>query len=267
MKRRRRHAFLAVLASLFVLPVVKPDGFPGLEGWFDGAIHWTARFGLGSPSAAAPKAADAEADAQRARDLTVINLEQREELSRLVEEMAQRIELRDAFRPLDRLPLARVARVLRAHDASTLRRSILIDLGAEDGLVEGLAVVQGGVFVGTVQRVDAHSSRVRLVNDSGARLAVAVRTREGTRATAYLRGTGDDAPMPLRNLRAADGLHVRADDAVLTSNEDELIPAGLVVGRVVSASDADADALVDVRIRPLFDVVRTTTVLVLVPPK
>jgi len=267
MKRRRRHAFLAVLAALFVLPVVKPDGFPGLEGWFDGAIQWTSRFGLASPKAADPKATDAEADAGRARDLTVINLEQREELSRVVEEMNQHLGLRDTFRSLDRLPLARAARVLRASDASQLRRSVLIDLGSEDGVVEGLAVVQGGVFVGIVQRTDAHTSRVQLVTDAYSRLAVAVRTHDGARATAWLRGGGGDAPMPLRNLKSADGVRVREGDSVLTGNENELIPAGLVVGLVASASDADAGALVDVRIRPLFDLVRTTTVLVLVPPK
>jgi len=267
MKRRRRHAFLAVLVGLFVLPVVKPRGFPGIEGWFDGAIHWTARLGLSSPKPSDLAASDSDADAVRARDLVVINLEQREELYRVVEEANQRGELRDALRSLDRLPLARAARVLRANDASPLRRSILIDLGAEDGLVEGLAVVQGGVFVGVIQRVDAHSSRVQLVTDAYSRLDVAVRTREGARVTAFLRGGADDAPMPLRNLRASDGTHVRADDPVLTGNENESIPAGLVVGRVVSASDADADSLVDVRIRPFLDLARTTTVLELVPPR
>jgi cell shape-determining protein MreC len=267
MRRRRRHAFLAVLVALFALPVIKPEGFPGLEGWFDGAIHWTARLGFSSPKASDLAATGSDADAVRARDLAVINLAQREEFYGFVEETNQRAELHDALRSLDRLPLALAARVLRAHDASSLRRSILIDRGAADGLVEGLAVAQGRVFIGIVQRVDAHSSRVQLVTDAYARLAVAVRTREGARATAWLWGASNDAPMPLRLLRAADGMHVRADDAVLTSNDNELVPAGLVVGRVVSASDADADSLVDVRIRPLFDLDRTTTVLVLVPPK
>ncbi len=267
MKRRRRHAFLAVLVALFVLPVAQPAGFPGLEGWFDGAIHWTARLGLSAPRAPAPLAAGSDADAVRARDLAVINLAQREDFYRFVDETNQRLELRDAVRELDRLPLARAARVLRKCDSSRVRRSILIDLGSDDGLVEGLAVVQGEVLVGVVQRTDAHSSRVQLVTDVYSRLAVAVRTREGTRATAWLWGGGDEAPMPLRKLRATDGMHVRADDPVLTSNDNELIPAGLVVGRVVSASDDDSDSLVDVRIRALFDLDRTTTVLVLVPPK
>ena len=34
--------------------------------------------------------------------------------------------------------------------------------------------------------------------------------------------------MPLRNLRAADGVQVREDDAVFTSVENDLVPPGLV---------------------------------------
>lgn len=265
MRRRRRHAFLLVLLALFLLPVLRPEGFPALEGWFDGALHWTSRLGFASPRAT--ESGGSDADGARVRDLTVIALEQRELYYRLAEEASQRHELSDAVRDLDRLPLARAARVLRAHDASDTRRSILIDLGVADGLVEGLAVVQGGVFVGVIQHCDTYSSRVQLITDPPSRLAVALRTKEGTRITAWLRGGGNDEAMPLRNLRSDDEVHVRADDPVLTSNENELVPAGLVVGRVVSAADADSDSFLEVRVKPMFDVSRSTTVLVLLPPR
>ena len=227
MRRRRRHVFFVVILVLFVLPVVRPEGFPGIEGWVDGALHWTSRFGLSSPTASDPGSPSSEADGKRARDLAVMNLEQREAYYTYVEETNQQIGLRDAVRSLDRLPLALAARVLRAHDASSLRRSILIDRGSTDGVVEGAAVVQGGVFVGAVQRVDPHSARVQLVTDPPARLAVAIRTKEGARVTAWLWGGGNEDAMPLRKLRSADGIHVRVDDPVLTSNDNELVPAGL----------------------------------------
>lgn len=267
MRKRRRYAALVVLLALFVLPVVRPEGFPALEGWFDGALHWTSRLGLASPRAAQPGGSATDADGERARDLAVTLLEQREAYFGFVEEANQRLELRDATRELGRLPLARAARVLRAHDASDTRRSILIDLGTADGVTEGLAVVQGGVFVGTIQRADAHTSRVQLLTDPPARLEVAVRTREGARVTAWLRGGQGDDSMRLRNVKLSEGTVLRVDDAVLTSNSNELVPAGLVVGRVVSSTDDDADSLPDVRIRPLFDLSRSTTVLVLLPPR
>ena len=267
MRRRRRPVFFGVLLALFVLPIAKPEGFPSIEGWFDGALHWTAHFGLSSSTPLERGASSSEADGKRALDLDVMNLAQREAYFALLDETIQRAELRDATGALDQLPLALAARVLRATDASSLRRSILIDRGSQDGVIEGAAVVQGGVFVGTVQRVDARTARVQLVTDPPSRLAVAIRTQEGARVTAWLHGGGNEAAMALRKLKSVDGVHVRPDDPLLTSNENELIPAGLLVGKVVSASDADAVTFADVRIRPLFDLVRTTTVLVLVPSK
>src|SRR6185295_12456440 len=77
---------------------------------------------------------------------------------------------------LTRIPRAIPARIERIHDSSPLRQSMLIGRGFEDGVVEGAAVVRGAVLLGTVQQVQAHSCRVRLVTDPHARLEVALRT-------------------------------------------------------------------------------------------
>ncbi len=265
MRVRSRHAWSAVLVALFALPVLKPDGFPGLEGSLDGWLNWTGRMGLGNPHSwrIAPAGGPGT---QREKDLEVIALEQRESYYRLLDELVQRQSLRDALAGVERLPVALEARILRARDASPSRRSLLIDRGAADGLVEGLAVVQGSRLVGLVRHVDDRSSRVQLVTDSAFRIEVAVRTQDGMRASAYLRG-GDDDAMPLRNLRAPPGLVVRRDDPVLTSNGSERVPDGLVVGRVTHADDLDIETLRDVKIRPLFDLDASTTVLVLLPAR
>ena len=71
MRRRRRHLFALVLLALFVLPVVKPEGFPAIEGWFDGALHWTSRFGPSSSSTLDPGSSGSDVDATRASMPTV----------------------------------------------------------------------------------------------------------------------------------------------------------------------------------------------------
>ncbi len=265
MKFRSRHAWSAVLVALFALPVLQPDGFPGLEGRVDGWLNWTGRLGIGNPHAwrVAPGGGSGS---QREKDLEVIALEQRESYYRLLDELVQRQSLRDALAGVERLPVALEARILRAKDASPRRRSLLVDRGAADGLVEGLAVVQGSRLVGLVQHVDERSARVQLVTDPSFRIEVAVRSQEGVRATAYLRG-GDDEALPLRNLRAPTGFVVRRDDSVLTSNGSERVPDGLVVGRVTDADDLEVETLRDVKIRPLFDLDASTTVLVLLPAR
>lgn len=265
MKLRSRHAWSAVLVALFALPVLKPDGFPGLEGRLDGWLNWTGRMGFGNPHAwrVAPIGGPGT---QREKDLEVIALEQRESYYRLLDELVQRQSLRDALAGVERLPVALEARILRAKDASPKRRSVLIDRGAADGVVLGLAVVQGSRLVGLVQHVEESSARVQLLTDPAFRLEVAVRSQEGQRATAYLRGGNDDA-MPLRNVRVLPGFTVRRDDPVLTSNGTEKVPDGLVVGRVIEAEELELETLRDVRIRPLFDLDASTTVLVLLPAR
>jgi len=263
---RRRYGWIVFLVALFVLPVVQPDGFQTLEGWTDGAVNWTARLGLGNAHAWFVPAPATESASPRERELEDLAIRLREEYFRLAEEVAQRGELRDVATDLDRLPLAKRARVLRASDAAASRRSILIDQGAEDGIEPGFAVAQGRVLLGIVRQVQAHSARVELLTDPYSRLRVAVRTRDGTRATAWLRGGRDDE-LPLRNLRGSSGLHVQVGDAVVTSNDDEAVPAGLVVGHVVEAADTDVDGFLDVRIRPQMDLDRSTTVLVLCPER
>jgi cell shape-determining protein MreC len=71
----------------------------------------------------------------------------------------------------------------------------------------------------------------------------------------------------LRNLRSRPGLVVRAGDPVVTSNAVERIPAGLLVGEVSEAGDPDADGVLDVRVRPLADLERSTSVLVFLPSR
>jgi rod shape-determining protein MreC len=261
---RKRHAWAVFLVALFVLPVLQPTGFPGLEGAADGLVNWTARLGLGNPHAWFVPAPVEEAASPRERELEDLAIALREEYFHLAEEVAQRADLRDAAADLDRLPLAKRARVLRANDPASTRRSILIDRGSDDGVETGFAVTQGRVLVGIVRQVEAHSARVELVTDPYSRLQVAIRTRDGRRTTAWLRGGRDD-DLPLRNLRGAGDLHVQVGDPVLTSNLDERVPAGLVVGHVVEASDSDVDGFLDVRIRPQMDLERSTAVLVLCP--
>ena len=264
MRLRKRHAWSAVLVVLFALPVARPQGFPGLEGWLDSTLNWYARTDVGNPHAWGGTRAPSSDESPRERDLEALSLRLREDYLAAVDEARQRLELRDAIGALPRLPRSLPARVLRAHDTSSLRRSILIDRGTEDGVREGLAVVDGGVLVGLVAMAEAHASRVQLVTDPRSRLEVAVRTQEGERAVGFLIGGLTDS-LNVRHLRGRAGLVVRAGDPALSSNADPRVPAGLVVGRVASANGGDPDSFLDVSVRPQFDVDRTLSVLVLLP--
>jgi rod shape-determining protein MreC len=170
---------------------------------------------------------------------------------------------------LDRLPLARPARILRASDPNPVRRSILLDRGAEDGVAEGYAVVAGGVFLGRVQVARARGSLVRLVTDPQARLEVAFRTEKGARVTGFLQrknagSTSDELEVTCVRL-VGDVGRVPEHVPVFTSNADALVPAGLLVGYVSSVSDPEADGVPSVAVKPSMDLSRSTEVLILMP--
>jgi len=266
MRLRKRHAYSVVLIGLFALPVLKPSGFPAVEDRVDSILAWTSRADLANLHVwrVSNPSDESAGDGPRVRALEQMLLAEREEHARLLDELAQRGQLAETLQGFERLPIALSARILRAHDAAGVRRSLLLDRGEADGVEAGQAVTQGRVLVGIVQHVDTHTARVQLLTDPYARLEVAVRTQDGVRATAWMRGGVDD-DVPLRNLRAADDLRVQVGDPVLTSHGDGLVPAGLIVGYVTRWSDDDGDGVLDVRVHPMLDLGRSTTVLVLRP--
>jgi rod shape-determining protein MreC len=278
MRLRKRHAWSAVLVGLFVLPLVKPEGFPGAQGWGDAALSWPARSDVANPhSWLANRASTGPSDDAAVRAVEQILLEERQRSFEEREALMQRLAIVEAHQAssLDRLPRTLSARVLRAHDASPRRKSILVDRGSTDGVVEGLAVSQGRVLVGTVQRAQGRSARVKCVTDPESRVEVAVLVSADAgggeprpadqRAVAFLYGGGDPERLALRFAKAGGSRPIRPGDPVVTGNGDERIPAGLLVGYVVETSDPDGDGVPDLRVRPLLDLDATTTVTVLLP--
>src|SRR5262245_34676819 len=173
MRLRRRHAWGAALIALFALPVLRPQGFAAVEDPPAGFFAWFAGVAPLNPRLWDRTAAP-EGDSPRARELERVLAELSEARLQDAARADDLAALKDALE-LDRLPLACRARILRAHDPSPSRRSLLIDRGTEDGVEEGFPVVAGGVFRGRVQVARSRSALVRLVTDPKARLEVALR--------------------------------------------------------------------------------------------
>jgi len=275
MKVRRRHAWGAVLIVLFVLPMLRPEGIPLLERPVASFFAWFSRVPALNPRLwSNDEGEDAEGGGPQAQALAEENAGLREILVRrllLEEDLRDLKGALDALQNdgLDRLLRVQGARVLRVGDASSFRRSILIDRGSEDGVRMGMAVVSGRVLVGRVEVVHARSAFVKLVTDRRSRLEVALRTTEEVRLTGYVRGEGRgtaEGELDLRFLVVPDDVGwVETGAAVLTSNADPLVPAGLIVGYVTEVYDKDLDGIPRVRLRPALDLHRSTRVFVLFP--
>lgn len=127
--------------------------------------------------------------------------------------------------------LTHVTGVVLADSGSPFRQSVLINVGARDGIIDGWATMDGIGLVGRISGVGQRTSRVILLTDSNSRIPVTVQP-SGQRA--ILSGDNGDLP-PLDFLEDMD--EVRPGDQVFSSGDGGLFPAGLLVGSVVLGTD------------------------------
>lgn len=168
--------------------------------------------------------------------------EQNQELKRELQKMkawkeaAEQLEQKNA-RLLDlnkvRLDpkLTYITGVVLADSGSPFRQSVLLNVGARDGIRDGWATMDGIGFVGRISGLAERTSRVILVTDSNSRIPVTVQP-SGQKALL----SGDNSPLPLLEF-IEDADEVRPGDRVVTSGDGAVLPAGLLVGQVVRGTD------------------------------
>ncbi|MEM1341333.1 MAG: rod shape-determining protein MreC, partial [Pseudomonadota bacterium] len=124
-----------------------------------------------------------------------------------------------------------VTGVVMADSGTPFRQSVLINVGARDGIVDGWATMDGLGLVGRISGVGRETSRVILLTDASSRLPVTIQPA-GVRA--ILAGDNSARP-PLDLVEDTDAL--RPGDRVFSSGDGQVFPAGLLVGEVVQDAD------------------------------
>ena len=127
--------------------------------------------------------------------------------------------------------LTHVTGVVLADSGSPFRQSVLLNVGARDGIRDGWATMDGLGLVGRISGVGQTTARVILLTDSASRIPVTI-LPSGQKA--LLSGDNSSAP-PLDFLENQD--LVRPGDSVVTSGDGGLFPAGLLVGQAVQGPD------------------------------
>ena len=127
--------------------------------------------------------------------------------------------------------LTHVTGVVMADSGSPFRQSVLLNVGARDGIRDGWATMDGIGLVGRISGVGERTARVILVTDSNSRIPVAIQP-SGQKALL----SGDNSPLPpLEFIEDTD--EVRPGDRVVTSGDGGVFPAGLLVGQVALGTD------------------------------
>jgi len=127
--------------------------------------------------------------------------------------------------------LTYVTGVVVTDSGSPFRQSVLVNVGARDGIIDGWPTMDGIGLVGRIAGVGQNTSRVMLLTDTSSRIPVTIQP-SGQKA---ILGGDNTLNPPLEFLE--DTAMVRPGDRVVSSGDGGVFPADLLVGQVALGTD------------------------------
>ena len=125
--------------------------------------------------------------------------------------------------------LTYVTGVVMADSGSPFRQSVLLNVGARDGIMDGWAAMDGIGLVGRISGTGDTTSRVILLTDAASSIPAVI---QPSGQTALSRG--DNTVAPVVDVLENPDL-VRPGDRVVSSGDGGVFPAGLLIGQVAAA--------------------------------
>lgn len=122
--------------------------------------------------------------------------------------------------------LTYITGVVLADSGSPYRQSVLLNVGARDGILDGWAAMDGIGLVGRISGVGERSSRVLLLTDVASRVPVTI---QPSGQNGLLIGDNTLAP-PIDFVENSD--LVRPGDRVVSSGDGDVFPAGVLIGNI-----------------------------------
>ncbi|WP_227271094.1 rod shape-determining protein MreC [Roseobacter weihaiensis] len=124
--------------------------------------------------------------------------------------------------------LTYITGVVLADSGSPFRQSVLLNVGARDGLQDGWATMDGIGLVGRISGVADNTARVILLTDASSRIPAIVQP-SGQRVIV----SGDNSATPVIDF-LEDSELVRPGHRVISSGDGGVFPAGLLIGQVAA---------------------------------
>jgi len=121
-----------------------------------------------------------------------------------------------------------VTGVVLADSGSPFRQSVLLNVGARDGIRDGWAAMDGIGLVGRISGTGRNTARVILLTDAASSVPALIQPSGQTALVA-----GDNTARPLIDFLENRDL-VRAGDRVVSSGDGGVFPAGLLIGQVAA---------------------------------
>jgi len=109
--------------------------------------------------------------------------------------------------------------------------SVLLNVGIEDGIIDGSAVVDGLGLVGRISGVEDQISRIVLLSDNNSYVPVII---EPNNQEAIVRGDNSSAPI-VDFIRGVE--KIQPGFRIYTSGTGGVFPQGILIGKVVLSAD------------------------------
>jgi len=150
------------------------------------------------------------------------------------------------------------AAAIIGRDPSPFLRYVIINVGANDGIIRGMPIVTQQGLVGRVDSVVSEASRVQLITDQNSAVNI---TLKNSNTDAVLVGSinGD-----LSLQMISHDVVVETADVVLTSGLGGDYPANILVGQIFNVSKLESELFQSASVQPLVDFPRVEYVLVIV---
>lgn len=267
-ERRRRRSLLALLA-LLSLVLLTMDFRQGDDGPIAsvqrglGAVFAPVQDGLASAVEPIGNMIGSIGDLGRLREENVALEEELRELRArqlsLADLAQENAELREQLGMKLRLDHATTAGRVIAQPPGLFRWSLLLDIGAEQGVRPNMAVINADGLVGKITEVSRNHARVQLAVSPNAGYFVRV---VETRQQGFLEGRGS-RPMQLRIIDDPEAEIPEGAEVVTRAFQGTSIPDGLPVGMVDEAPGSEIGGAQFLGVRPYVDHTRLDIVLVI----
>lgn len=141
------------------------------------------------------------------------------------------------------------------------RQNIIIDKGFKDGVSVGLGVInEEGVIIGKVIEAKDRSAKICLITSNSCKLAATLQNQDKT--TGVSEG---NLGLTIKMNFIPQTEKININDLVITSGLGEIIPRGLLIGRVSEVMDKSNEIWQSAVIEPLVDLNNLTIVAVVLP--
>ncbi len=171
---------------------------------------------------------------------------------------SENAHLRQLLGAAEQLPVKSLMSEILYDARDVFARKIVLDRGAQQGVVAGQPVIDDTGVVGQITRVFPFTSEATLLTDKDQAIPVQV-LRNGLRSVAY--GRGQSGVLDLKFMAA--NADIQKGDKLVTSGIDGVYPSGLAVATVTLVESKSNDAFARIVCQPAAGIDRNKQLLIL----